>query len=213
MQNSVLGTRLRGITFQNPSYLGWVCQKRSTAVIGDTLPTMKVSCPTHGPYELNACGFPECPECIRGRFKFANGDDPKHSATGAAASTSFASFKSDQVKSDAVFNHMAANSADPSGCMILYHTGHKSFNAVSYQPCEKIPGSGISPAGNYPCHLAILQDLAGKSSKGPHWAYEEVGHFNTRIAKGEFIPAPRCIRCGTIPVYVAGSKCPACIGS
>lgn len=171
---------------------------------------MKAHCLLHGDYELSALGFPECPECIRGRFKFPDGDDPKHSATGAAAAGGFASFKSDQINSQAIFDHMKTNKVDPSGCMILIHTGHKSFNAVSLEPCGRIPGSGISAAGDFACHLAILQDITGKSSKGPHWAYEDVTHFNGRLAKGEFVPAPRCVACATVPVYVVGAKCPAC---
>jgi len=171
---------------------------------------MRASCSVHGDYELTAFGFPECPECIRNRFKFPDGDDPKHSATGAAAACGFASYKSDQINSQAIFDHMKVNELDPSGCMILSHTDHKSFNAVSLEPCGRIPGSGISTTGDFACHLAILQDITGKSSKGPHWAYEDVSHFNDRLSKGEFVPAQRCAACATIPVYEMGAMCPAC---
>jgi hypothetical protein len=172
---------------------------------------MTAQCLVHGEFEMAPHGLPECPECIRGRFRYANGDDPKHTATGAAAARGFASYRSDQINSQVVFDYLQANKTDPSGCMIYFHTGHKSFNAVSLEPCGKIPGSGISPARHFACHLAILQDITGKSSKGPHWAYEDLVHFQNRVAKGEFVPAPRCVVCATVPVYLAGSKCPACI--
>jgi hypothetical protein len=172
---------------------------------------VKVLCATHGEYDLLPLGFPECPECIRALFKFPKGDDPKHSPTGALASSSHASYKSDQVDSNAVFAYMATGCGNPSGCLIYFHTGHKSFNAVSLEPCGQIPGSGIAPTGHYGCHIAILQDITGKSSKGPHWAYEESTYFHQRVARGEFVKAPYCMTCHLIPVYELNTECPLCL--
>ena len=172
---------------------------------------MKASCPAHGEYTLFGT-FPECPRCIQARMKFPNGDDPKHSITGAQAAKGFASYKADGVDSVAVFDYMATGAGvNPSGCQIFYHTGEQSFNAVSFEPLGQIPGSGVKKGTGFACQLAVLQDIQGKSNKGPHWAYEDIPHFNQRLAKGEWVLAARCISCGVNPVYSTGDKCPVCI--
>lgn len=145
-------------------------------------------------------------------MKFPAGDDPKHSLTGARAAKGFASYKADGVDSNAVFNYMATGAGStPSGCQIFFHTGEHSFNAVSYQPLGQIPGSGVKRGTPFACELAVLQDIQGKSKKGPHWAYEDIPFFNQRVAKGEWVLAPRCVNCGVNPVYSAGDKCPGCM--
>lgn len=144
---------------------------------------------------------------------FPYGDDPKHFPTDAAAVTRFKSFRSDQICAKAIFDYMSSGDAmNPTGCKLYYYPKENSFNAVSLEPCGKIPGSGARDGSGFAAHLAVLQDITGKSTKGPHFAYEDIPHFEMRIRSGEWIEAPKCASCSTISVYVVGGICPACAG-
>jgi hypothetical protein len=90
---------------------------------------MKIRCPVHGDFPVVAGGLPECPNCIRDRMKFPNGDDDKHTRTGAAASTSFATYQSDQLNSPTLFNFMASG-----GAQLWYDQKYKNYTASSTRP-------------------------------------------------------------------------------
>lgn len=144
-------------------------------------------------------------------MKFPDGDDPKHLPTDAASVIKFKSFRSDQISAKNIFDYMSSGDAsNPTGCKVYFYPAENSFNAVSLEPCGKIPGSGARHGSGFAAQLAVLQDITGKSSKGPHFAYEEIPHFEMRIRSGEWIEAPKCASCANIYVYVAGGVCPAC---
>ncbi len=173
---------------------------------------MKAICAQHGEFNMSLYSLPECPQCIRARMVFPDGDDPKHMPTDASGVNKFKSFRSDQISAAAIFNYMASGDpSNPTGCAIFYSPKQQSFNAVSREPCGLIPGSGARDGSGWAAQLAVLQDITGKSSKGPHFAFEEIPHFNDRIANGEWVEAPKCAACGNAYVYVVGAKCLACL--
>lgn len=173
---------------------------------------MKIAnCHKHGQFWLSPHTLPECPECIKERFVFPDAEDPKHAPTDASTVKGFRSFRSDQISADAIFNYMAYNNgAAQSGCNLYYYPKEKSFNAISLEPCGLIPGSGAKNGTATAARFALLQDITGKSAKGPHFAYEDVAHFEKRLADGEWTEAPKCIKCNEIYVYVSGTQCLAC---
>ena len=172
---------------------------------------MKANCPRHGDYNLDSYTLPECPACIRARMKFPDGDDPKHFPTNAANVGRFKSFRSDQITAKAIFDYMSSGDvSNPTGCKIYYYPAENSFNAVSREPYGMIPGSGAKAGSGFAAHLAVLQDITGKSLKGPHFAYEDIPHFEMRIRNGEWIEAPKCVSCSTVYVYAPDGICPAC---
>lgn len=173
---------------------------------------MKATCDKHGAYNLSLYSLPECPECIRSRMVFPDGEDPKHAPTEATRISGFKSFRSSEISTINIFQYMAAgDDLNPTGCKIYYYPAKQSFNAVSLMPCGKIPGSGARDGSAWAAELAVLQDLTGKSSKGPHFAFEEVPHFEARLRSGEWVEAPKCVECSNAYVYSSGDKCSACL--
>lgn len=172
---------------------------------------MTAKCPIHGEFTLSLYSLPECPDCIRSRMVFPDGDDPKHAPTNPATISKFKSFRSDQISTTAIFNYMASgDSTNPSGCVLYYYEKEKSFNAVSLEPFGLIPGSGARNGTAWAAQFAVLQDVTGKSAKGPHFAYEEIPHLESRIQNGEWKKAPQCVCCSNAWVYASGIKCLAC---
>mgnify|MGYP001032050657 CR=1 FL=1 len=171
----------------------------------------KAHCPAHGEYGISMYSLPECPECVKERMTFPFGDDPKHAPTDANTVGSFKSFRSNQISAENIFNYMSTGDCtNPTGCKVYYATGHGSFNAVSLKPCGMIPGSGARNGSGWEAQLAVLQDITGHSEKGPHFSFEEIPHFESRIQNGEWQEAQKCIACNEIYVYQIGTKCPAC---
>lgn len=163
------------------------------------------------PYELAPRTLPECPECIRRRMKYPGGVKPKHTLEGAVQSNSFSSYKAAEVDAEKLFDYMAYGPhTSPSGCELFVSKLHGSFNAVSYMPLGEIPGSGIKAGHHFASQFAVLVDLRGKSSDGPHWNFEEREHLQQWIANGEYFRLPKCAACGEVSVYTEGSKCLNC---
>ena len=143
-------------------------------------------------FELGPDRLPECPNCIRSRMAHPDGLSTKHTPSGAAASSSYASYIADGVKPDEVFDYMSGGShAAPSGCEVFFSKRHNSFNAISYQPLGKIPGSGIAPTGHHAADYAVLLDLKGSSSQGPHWMFADDNEIAAKRKTGEWIQAPK----------------------
>lgn len=162
-------------------------------------------------YELGPGTLPECPECIRHRFKHPEGIKPKHTLPYATQSKSFSSYIGDAVDPVEVFDYMAYGPhTSPSGCEVFYSKSHDSFNAVSFKPLGQIPGSGIQ--AGHPCAMefAVLVDLQGRNNDGPHLTFEASAHLQNRIDCGEWSPAPKCTACGEVYMYTQDDKCINC---
>ena len=172
----------------------------------------KRKCPRCGnECEVGVSMLPECPECIRLRFKHPAGVKPKHTPSGAAKSKNFASYIGDGVDGNNLFNYLAYGPhTEPSGCEVFVSKTYGSFNAVAYKPMGDIPGSGIQAGSHFASEYAVLQDIEGKSGDGPHWAFEDPAHLQQRISTGDYTPAPKCSKCGQAYVYKAGDMCFSC---
>lgn len=173
---------------------------------------MKHKCATCGhEYELAEHTLPGCPECIRNKMAHPDGLSPKHTPSGAAASPGYASYIADGVNAKAIFDYMSGGvHPGPSGCKVFRSTTHNSLNAVSYKPLGQIPGSGDLGSGPFASQFAVWVDLEGNSSQGPHINFEEETHLQQRLTSGEWTPAPRCARCGTVYVWNSGDICLNC---
>jgi hypothetical protein len=171
---------------------------------------MKHNCPKCGAeYELGLSTLPECSECIRMRMIHPDGVSTKHTPGTAPAK---ASYIADGVDAKAVFDYMSGGShSQPSGCVIYYAPKYNSFNAVSYKPLHDIPGSGNFTGTPMAHQFAVLQDIQGKSSQGPHWTFEEETHLQRRVETSEWVPAPKCSKCGNTCVYNRGDLCLNCL--
>ncbi len=173
---------------------------------------MKHKCADCGnEFELGPNTLPECPECIRSRMVHRDGLSSKHTPSGAAASSSYASYIAAGVNPGAIYDYMSSGPhiAD-SGCVVFKSTRYNSLNAVSYKPLGQIPGSGVDSAGPYAAEYAVWVDLEGKSSQGPHLNFEEKTHLDSRIRKGEWVLAPKCSKCGIVCVLNSGDVCLNC---
>jgi hypothetical protein len=173
---------------------------------------MKRKCTACGTeHELGPNTLPECPECIRARFKYPKGVKPKHTLSGASSAATYASYGDAAIDPDNIFRYMAYGPhTTASGCAIFYSMTHGSFNAVSHLPLGQIPGSGIKYGHHFAAHYAVLVDLEGKSNDGPHWEYEDQAHLDHRLSTGEWIPVPMCASCGKVVVYNSGDICLNC---
>jgi hypothetical protein len=173
---------------------------------------MKHKCATcDHEFELGLNTLPECPECIRSRMIHSGGLSIKHTPSGAAASSSYASYIADGVNPITIYDYMAngPHTAE-SGCVVYKSTTHNSLNAISYKPLGDIPGSGSGPTGPYAAQFAVWVDLEGNSTQGPHLNFEEESHLQSRIANGEWTKAPKCRMCGVVYVRNAADTCLNC---
>jgi hypothetical protein len=170
---------------------------------------MKHKCPVCSQvYELTEKTLPCCPNCVKGKMVHPDGLSSKHRYGTAPAN---ASYVGDGVDTNAVLNYMASDSqTGPSGCIVFYSPKYNSYNAVSYKPLGDIPGSGNFGGTPQAAQFAVLFDIEGKTSQGPHWSFEEEGHLNQRVAKREWVTPNVCSVCGKIPVFVPGDTCVNC---
>ncbi len=170
---------------------------------------MKHKCRVCGhEYELGEHTLPGCSECIRSKMKHPEGLSPDHTFSTARPN---ASYIADGVNPKAIYDFMAGGShAGPSGCVIFYSKQHNSLNAVSYKPLAEIPGSGNFGSGPIASEFVVWVDLEGKSKNGPHMNFEEESHLQQRLANGEWIPGPKCARCGVTYVWKSGDVCLNC---
>lgn len=170
---------------------------------------MKHKCPVCGhEYELGEHTLPGCSECIRSKMIHPDGISPKHTSSTAPPN---ASYIADGVNPKAIYDYMAGGMhSGPSGCVIFQSTEYNSLNAVSYKPLGQIPGSGNFGGGPLASQFAVWVDLEGKSSQGPHMNFEEENHLQQRLTSGEWIPAPKCVKCGIVYVWKNGDVCLNC---
>lgn len=173
---------------------------------------MKHNCPICGhDYELGPGTLPECPECIRLRFQHPGGIKWKHTPSGAASSETFASFVADGMDGEKMYDYLAYGPhTQPTGCEVFYSHKFNSFNAVTFEPLNQIPGSGNATGIPFASNYAVLQDIQGNSEDGPHWAFEDPSHLQHRIMSGKYSRAPKCSQCDTVVVYNAGDVCLNC---
>lgn len=173
---------------------------------------MKRTCPDcRHEFELGLNTLPECPKCIANRMQHPDGIKPEHTPLGASTRSSFASYIADGVSPTGLFDYMSNGPhTHESGCVLFSAPKHNSFNAVSYLPLGDIPGSGIKAGSHFASEFAVLVDVQGNNSEGPHWNFEEEPHLQQRIANKEWIPAPKCAHCAEVYVYSPGDICLNC---
>jgi hypothetical protein len=164
--------------------------------------------------------LPDCPRCVLSRSKHADGIKIKHTPSGAAAFSAggkrFVSYHVPGFDAQAVAAYMGSGvpvstptGGAISGCEVYLNTEHDSINAVSRLPLGQIPGSGITPSGQYAAQHATLCDIEGKSGDGPHYLFESDADKARKIAGGIYVPLPPCSRCGIVP-WRPGQLCPSC---
>jgi hypothetical protein len=175
---------------------------------------MKQTCSTCGYiYELEPSGFHLCPQCVLAKMKYPYGITPKHTPTGAAADGVGTSHISDEVSGEQIFKYLTkSNHSKPSGAELIRSTKHNSVNAICHMPLDKIPGSGIATSGDQPASFAVLYDVEGKNSPGPHFAFYTADQIRMQMST-DWVCLPKCSKCNQITVNNAGDVCLNCKGT
>jgi hypothetical protein len=172
---------------------------------------MKHTCSDCGNiYELEPYGFHACHNCVYSKLKYPYAITPKHTPTGAAAAGAGTSYISDQVNGKQIFMYVTEHRhSHPSGAELVRSSKHNSINAICHKPLHEIPGSGITPSGHDPAAFAVLYDIEGKSSTGPHFAFYTEDQINASFSN-DWVRLPMCSSCNKITVSKVGDVCLNC---